>query len=136
MLAVNPNKRGKQVPVIKLKDIGSKVTSTRKLEKCGSSFSVSEVGNSTVQEPKPFKKLQFNSRCPTAHTGFSFSIMRFLSAIRTAMITPDAKDDPSAFSKYPAKSNPKSISRYHKRKGISNSQGEQKILPCLASRYA
>ncbi|XWS66967.1 hypothetical protein CRYUN_Cryun05aG0245700 [Craigia yunnanensis] len=96
-----------------------------------SSFSVSEVGNSTVQEPKPFKKLQFNSRCPTAHTGLSFSIMRFLSAIRMAMITPDAKDDPSAFSKYPGKSNPKSVSRYHERKGISNSQGEQRSLPCL-----
>ncbi|XWS55749.1 hypothetical protein CRYUN_Cryun09bG0027300 [Craigia yunnanensis] len=96
-----------------------------------SSYSVSEVGNSTVQEPKPFKKLQFNSRCPTAHTGFSFSIIHFLSSIRTAMVTPDGKDDPSAFSKYPAKSNPKSVSRNHERKGISNSQGEQKSLPCL-----
>ena len=96
-----------------------------------SSFSVSEVGNSTVQEPKPFKKLQFNSRCPTAHTGFSFSIIHFLSSIRTAMVTPDGKDDPSAFSKYPAKTNPKSISRNHERKGINNSKGDQKSLPCL-----
>ncbi|XP_022743419.1 uncharacterized protein LOC111294393 [Durio zibethinus] len=96
-----------------------------------SSYSISEIGNNTVQEPKPFKKMQFNSSCPTAHTGFSFSIIHFLSAIRTALITPGGKDHPSAVSKYPAKSNPKSVSRYHERKGISNSQGEQKSLPCL-----
>ncbi|KAK6231528.1 hypothetical protein QUC31_011196 [Theobroma cacao] len=96
-----------------------------------SSFTVSAVGNSTVPEPKPFKKLQFNSICPTAHKGFSFSIIHFLSAIRIAMITPVAKGDPLAFSKYAAKSNPKSVNRSHERKGMSNSQGEQINLPCL-----
>lgn len=97
------------------------------LEKCGlkkvkpelGSISVSELANSTVQEPKgpfsePFQKLQFGWSCPTAaHPGFSFSIIHFLSAIRTAMITLYAKVDPSASSNNPAESNPKSISGYH-----------------------
>ncbi|KAL4340256.1 hypothetical protein GQ457_08G012350 [Hibiscus cannabinus] len=78
------------------------------------SFGGSEVANS-VQEPilEPFKKLQFGPRCPTAHPGFSFSIIHFLSAIRTTMTTPYAKDDPSASGNNSAESNPKSISRYH-----------------------
>ncbi|XVE76280.1 hypothetical protein DITRI_Ditri12bG0159400 [Diplodiscus trichospermus] len=96
-----------------------------------SSFSVSEIGNVTVQEPKPFKKLQFHSRCPIAHTGFSFSIIHFLSATRTAMITPYAKGDPSAFSKYPAKGNSKGVSRCHVGKGIINLQAEENSLPYL-----
>ncbi|KAK8621114.1 hypothetical protein V6N13_067555 [Hibiscus sabdariffa] len=78
------------------------------------SFGGSEVANS-VQEPilERFEKLQFGPRCPTAHPGFSFSIIHFLSAIRTAMTTPYAKDDPSASGNNSAESNPKSISRYH-----------------------
>ncbi|GMJ12105.1 hypothetical protein HRI_004879700 [Hibiscus trionum] len=73
------------------------------------SFEGSEVSNS-VQEPEgsipePFEKLQFGSRCPTAHPGFSFSIIHFLSAIRTAILTPYAKDDPSASSNDSAESN-------------------------------
>ncbi|MBA0704936.1 hypothetical protein Golax_017158 [Gossypium laxum] len=82
------------------------------------STSVSEVANSTVQETKsltsePFQKLQFDSNCPTAHPGFSFFIIHFLSTIRTTMITLYAKFDPSASSNNPAESNPKRISGYH-----------------------
>ncbi|KAB1994625.1 hypothetical protein ES319_D13G111100v1 [Gossypium barbadense] len=58
-------------------------------------------------------KLQFGLNCPTAHPGFSFSIIHFLSAILTAMITLYAKVDPSASSNNPAENNPKRISRYH-----------------------
>ncbi|MBA0579579.1 hypothetical protein Gorai_021830, partial [Gossypium raimondii] len=96
------------------------------LEKCGlkkvkpelGSTSVSKVASSTVQETKsltsePFQKLQFGLNCPTAHPGFSFSIIHFLSAILTAMITLYAKVDPSASSNNPAESNPKRISGYH-----------------------
>ncbi|MBA0733155.1 hypothetical protein Gogos_017193, partial [Gossypium gossypioides] len=96
------------------------------LEKCGlkkvkpelGSTSVSEVANNTVRETKsltsePFQKLQFGLNCPTTHPGFSFSIIHFLSAIRTAMITLYAIVDPSASSNNPAESNPKSISGYH-----------------------
>ncbi|KAG4111307.1 hypothetical protein ERO13_D13G096325v2 [Gossypium hirsutum] len=96
------------------------------LEKCGlkkvkpelGSTSVSKVASSTVQETKsltsePFQKLQFGLNCPTAHPGFSFSIIHFLSAILTAMITLYAKVDPSASSNNPAENNPKRISRYH-----------------------
>ncbi|KAK8531977.1 hypothetical protein V6N13_131329 [Hibiscus sabdariffa] len=55
-----------------------------------------EVSNS-FQEPEGsivVEKLQFGSRCPTAHPGFSFSIIHFLSAIRTALITPLNPGDP------------------------------------------
>ncbi|TYG37136.1 hypothetical protein ES288_D13G117800v1 [Gossypium darwinii] len=96
------------------------------LEKCGlkkvkpelGSTSVSKVASSTVQETKsltsePFQKLQFGLNCPTAHPGFSFSIIHFLSTILTAMITLYAKVDPSASSNNPAENNPKRISRYH-----------------------
>ncbi|TYI46557.1 hypothetical protein E1A91_D13G114400v1 [Gossypium mustelinum] len=96
------------------------------LEKCGlkkvkpklGSTSVSKVASSTVQETKsltsePFQKLQFGLNCPTAHPGFSFSIIHFLSAILTSMITLYAKVDPSASSNNPAENNPKRISRYH-----------------------
>ncbi|OMP03612.1 Nuclear factor kappa-B-binding protein [Corchorus olitorius] len=86
-----------------------------------SSFSAAEIGNSTVTEKKPFKKVQFNSIYPAAPMGFSFSIIQFLSAIRIAMITPNAEDA----------INPKSIKSYHSRKGTSNAQGEQHNLPCL-----
>ncbi|MBA0549348.1 hypothetical protein Golob_020384 [Gossypium lobatum] len=63
------------------------------------STSVSEVANSTVQETKsltsePFQKLQFDSNCPTAHPGFSFFIIHFLSTIRTTMITLSNPGDP------------------------------------------
>ncbi|XP_039031107.1 uncharacterized protein LOC120165717 [Hibiscus syriacus] len=95
------------------------------LGKCGlkevkaqpGSFGGSEVANSVQEQkgliPEPFENLQFGSRCPTAHPGNAFSIIHFLSAIRTAMITPYAKDEPSASSNNSAKSNPESISRYH-----------------------
>ncbi|XP_038993177.1 uncharacterized protein LOC120116839 [Hibiscus syriacus] len=95
------------------------------LGKCGlkevkaqpGSFGGSEVENS-VQGlkgliPKPFENLQFGSRCPAAHPGNSFSIIHFLSSIRTAMITPYAKDEPSASSNNSAKNNPESIGGYH-----------------------
>ncbi|KAK8994638.1 hypothetical protein V6N11_045713 [Hibiscus sabdariffa] len=78
------------------------------------SFGGSEVANSVKELIlEPFEELQFGSRCPTAHPGFSFSIIHFLSAIRTAMTTPYAKDDPSASSNNSAESNLKSISRCH-----------------------
>ncbi|OMO72678.1 Nuclear factor related to kappa-B-binding protein [Corchorus capsularis] len=83
-----------------------------------SSFSAAEIGNSLVTEQKPFK-LQFNS--PAAPMGFSFSIIQFLSAIRIAMITPNAEDA----------INPKSIKSYHSRKRTSNAQGGKYNLPCL-----
>lgn len=76
-----------------------------------------------------FKKLQSNSVCSTADTGFSFSIAHFLSAVRAALITADAKDD-----KCTAQSNPKSINMSQEKKRISNSQGEENSLPCLTMR--
>ncbi|XVF55373.1 hypothetical protein PTKIN_Ptkin06aG0031900 [Pterospermum kingtungense] len=105
------------------------VSSVKKRELPKSSL----IGSSTNTgpEPKPFKMMQLNSVCPTAHAGFSFSIIHFLSAIRIALITPDAKDDSLAFSKCTAKSDPKSTNRYHERKRIGNSQREQKSSPCL-----
>ncbi|KAH1031671.1 hypothetical protein J1N35_043845 [Gossypium stocksii] len=59
------------------------------------------------------KDEKFGSNCPTAHPGFSLSIIYFLLTICTVMITLYAKVDLSASSYYPTESNPKSISGYH-----------------------
>ncbi|PPD81926.1 hypothetical protein GOBAR_DD21143 [Gossypium barbadense] len=68
------------------------------LEKCGLKKVKPELGSTSVSK---------------VASRFSFSIIHFLSAILTAMITLYAKVDPSASSNNPAENNPKRISRYH-----------------------
>ncbi|PON32708.1 Nuclear factor related to kappa-B-binding protein [Parasponia andersonii] len=53
---------------------------------------ISEVGTTDMElETKPQKKT-FTLITPTVHTGFSFSIIHLLSAVRLAMITPLPED--------------------------------------------
>ncbi|XP_068637836.1 uncharacterized protein [Aristolochia californica] len=52
---------------------------------------ISEGGGDREPETKPLKK-QFPLITPTVHTGFSFSIIHLLSAVRTAMITSNPED--------------------------------------------
>ncbi|GLT92457.1 hypothetical protein SLE2022_102940 [Rubroshorea leprosula] len=93
-----------------------------------SSFSATEALNYTVPEAKNIK---FSLVSPTLHTGFLFSIIHFLSAIRMAMVAPDATDDPSTFDKCSLKRNHKSDKSYHGKKKLSSSRVKQYNLPLL-----
>ncbi|KAJ0087939.1 hypothetical protein Patl1_31979 [Pistacia atlantica] len=68
-------------------------------------FSESGAKVCAAPETKPLKKLELSPMSSTFHKGFSFSIIHFLSAIRTAMVTLDAEDDTIAFSKHLEKDN-------------------------------
>ncbi|KAG8473010.1 hypothetical protein CXB51_034920 [Gossypium anomalum] len=85
------------------------------LEKCGLKKVKPELCSTSVTEFKKRKAQPLNHfrSCSSVHPGFSFSIIHFLSAICTAMITLYAKVDPSASSNNLVESNPKSISGYH-----------------------
>ncbi|KAK9195715.1 hypothetical protein WN943_003840 [Citrus x changshan-huyou] len=53
-----------------------------------------------VPETKPLGKMELPPIWPQVHKGFPFSIMHFLSAIRTAMVVPDAEEDTSVIGKH------------------------------------
>lgn len=59
----------------------------------------------TVLETKPLRKLELHPMSPNVHKGFSFSIIHFLSAIRSAMVMPDLEADALSFSKNCGKDN-------------------------------
>lgn len=66
-----------------------------------SCFAKRGANDTPVPETKPLKKPELSPINPTFfNKGISFSIIHFLSAIRIAMITPDAEDDTIAFSKH------------------------------------
>lgn len=52
---------------------------------------VTEIGAIDEPEIKPLKKT-FTPITPTVHTGFSFSVIHLLSAVRLAMVTPHSED--------------------------------------------
>ena len=57
-----------------------------------SELRLNDMGTADIElETKPQKKT-FTLITPTVHTGFSFSIIHLLSAVRTAMISPHAED--------------------------------------------
>ncbi|XP_027343635.1 uncharacterized protein LOC113856146 [Abrus precatorius] len=61
-------------------------------EKKNSELHVTDMGTADIElETKPQKKT-FTLITPTVHTGFSFSIIHLLSAVRIAMISPLAED--------------------------------------------
>ncbi|XP_042511037.1 uncharacterized protein LOC122086341 [Macadamia integrifolia] len=98
---------------------------------------VSERGATDVEAaakplPKPFTLIT-----PTVHTGFSFSIIHLLSAVRMAMITPNAEDGSDignhlSWSDVRKKSNNEDQSRKHERinMGVNNSEfaGQKTLL--------
>ncbi|KAG4945303.1 hypothetical protein AAZX31_15G041900 [Glycine max] len=58
-----------------------------------SELRLNDMGTADIElETKPQKKT-FTLITPTVHTGFSFSIIHLLSAVRMAMISPHAEDD-------------------------------------------
>ncbi|KAL9426404.1 hypothetical protein AB3S75_033228 [Citrus x aurantiifolia] len=61
--------------------------------------------NNAMPEKKPLGKLELPPVSPKVHKGFSFSIMHFLSAIRTAMVTPEGEEDTSVIGKHLQKDN-------------------------------
>ncbi|KAJ4971879.1 hypothetical protein NE237_004978 [Protea cynaroides] len=97
----------------------------------------SERGAMDVEaDAKPPKK-PFTLITPTVHTGFSFSIIHLLSAVRMAMITPNAEDS-SDFGNHLSRSdgrqnsNNEEQSRQHTNVDMNNSElVGQKTLPSL-----
>ncbi|KAK9289668.1 hypothetical protein L1049_007826 [Liquidambar formosana] len=95
-----------------------------------------------VLETIESKKQSFTLITPTIHTGFSFSIIHLLSAIRTAMVSPHA-EDALVFGKHFVKSNPEGVHLFHShgingmndnsehREQKNSEQTEQKNLPSL-----
>ncbi|CAB4284405.1 unnamed protein product [Prunus armeniaca] len=82
----------------------------------------------------PLKRQGFKLPVPTVHTGFSFSIVHLLTAIRRAMVDPHAEDDDVVYGNAQGVSNAEGIIRFYslKDKGISNSVlTNSKSLPSL-----
>ncbi|CAL5334844.1 unnamed protein product [Camellia sinensis] len=80
-----------------------------------------------VSVVKPAKRKQFPLITPTIHTGFSFSIIHLLSAVRMTLATPhDCKDIPNE--------NPVFVNGFHscENEGVVNSeQAEERNIPSL-----
>ncbi|XP_043700770.1 uncharacterized protein LOC122651451 [Telopea speciosissima] len=100
---------------------------------------VSERGAMDVEaDVKPPKK-PFTLITPTVHTGFSFSIIHLLSAVRMAMITRNAEDSSELDNHLSRtdgrrKSNNEEQSRKHERTNVDTNNSElvvQKTLPSL-----
>ncbi|GAV65002.1 hypothetical protein CFOL_v3_08517 [Cephalotus follicularis] len=108
------------------------VSSTRKLrfnnvkaESTDSSFLKGRALEGASSEAKAVKKLSFNLISPTVHSGFSFSIIHFLSAIRIAMINSHAEKNGLSFRK--------SLGESSSVRGACNSKRTEKknLLQCL-----
>ncbi|KAJ4979397.1 hypothetical protein NE237_010177 [Protea cynaroides] len=100
---------------------------------------VSERGTTNVEaDAKPPKK-PFTLITPTVHSGFSFSIIHLLSAVRMAMITPNAEDSSELGNHLGGsdgrhKSNNEEHSRMQERTNVDMNNSElvqQKSLPSL-----
>ncbi|XP_057971105.1 uncharacterized protein LOC131159900 [Malania oleifera] len=89
-------------------------------------------GSSIVEtvEKRAMKKHHFTVITPTIQSGFSFSIIHLLSAVRTALVTTHAEYDASAHNEHWG--NSRHGFHSHHDRGISDAkQTEQKNLPSL-----
>lgn len=106
----------------------------KKRKRVAGSYSKRETEEVAALVNLPLKRQGFKLPVPTVHTGFSFSIVHLLTAIRRAMVVPHAEDDDMVYGNDQGVSNAEGIIRFYslKDKGISDSVlTNSKSLPSL-----
>ncbi|BFG36079.1 hypothetical protein CerSpe_223530 [Prunus speciosa] len=106
----------------------------KKWKRVAGSYSKRETVEVAAPVNLPLKRQGFKLPVPTVHTGFSFSIVHLLTAIRRAMVVPHAEDNDVVYGNDQGVSNAEGINGFYslKDKGISDSVlTNSKSLPSL-----